>query len=481
MKNSGMAGAPLRQSKILVVDDDDGIRAGIEMLLTGGPYDVVYKSGVAGAREAINAAINADAFDLVITDLRLGRDSGLDVIRHSKQADAAVPVILMTSFSSLESAIEALRLGASEYIIKPFNNDEFLHACERALEERKLRHENAVLRRSLRKSRDRKKMVGEHPKILRLMDMVRRVAPSDANVLIRGESGTGKELIAQALHFDSPRADGPLVAVNCGAIPAELVESELFGHVKGAYTGAVAASEGLIREAHHGTLFLDEIGDMPLPLQVKFLRVIEDKQVRAVGAREVHRVDVRIVAATNKDLKAAIARGEFREDLYYRLNVIDLHLPKLNERGRDIDLLAKHFMELHAAKMGKQITGLDREFTDFIRSYDWPGNVRELENLVERAVILAESPVLSYADLSDGLVTRNTGPAGSDSENAVSVEGYIKQVVLKFQDQLSEVEIANLLGIGRKALWMRRRRWGLQRQGAGAHDALAAAQAETPN
>ena len=474
---SGMAGTPSRQQKILVVDDDDGIRAGIELLLTGSPYDVTYKTGVAEAREAIIA----EAFDLVITDLRLGRDSGLDVIRHSKQADAAVPVILMTSFSSLESAIEALRLGASEYIIKPFNNDEFLHACERALEERKLRHENAVLRRSLRKSRDRKKMVGEHPKILRLMDMVRRVAPSDANVLIRGESGTGKELIAQALHFDSPHADGPLVAVNCGAIPAELVESELFGHVKGAYTGAVAASEGLIREANHGTLFLDEIGDMPLPLQVKFLRVIEDKQVRAVGAREVHRVDVRIVAATNKDLKAAIARGEFREDLYYRLNVIDLHLPRLNERGRDIDLLAKHFMELHAAKMGKQITGLDREFTDFIRSYDWPGNVRELENLIERAVIWAESSVLAYADLSDGLVTRNTGPAGSDSENAVSVEGYIKQVVLKFQDQLSEVEIANMLGIGRKALWMRRRRWGLQRQGAGAPDALAADQAETPN
>ena len=474
---SGMAATPSRQPKILVVDDDDGIRAGIELLLSGAPYDVVYKSGVADAREAINA----ETFDLVITDLRLGRDSGLDVIRHSKQADAAVPVILMTSFSSLESAIEALRLGASEYIIKPFNNDEFLHACERALEERKLRHENAVLRRSLRKSRDRKKMVGEHPKILRLMDMVRRVAPSDANVLIRGESGTGKELIAQALHFDSPRADGPLVAVNCGAIPAELVESELFGHVKGAYTGAVAASEGLIREAHHGTLFLDEIGDMPLPLQVKFLRVIEDKQVRAVGAREVHRVDVRIVAATNKDLKAAIARGEFREDLYYRLNVIDLHLPRLNERGRDIDLLARHFMELHAAKMGKQITGLDREFTDFIRSYDWPGNVRELENLIERAVILAEAPVLSYADLSDGLVTRSAGPAGSESENPVSVEGYIKQVVLKFQDQLSEVEIANMLGIGRKALWMRRRRWGLLRQGAATPEAVMADRAETPD
>ena len=477
MKNSNsgtssgfsVGGAPLRRPKLLVVDDDAGIRAGIELLLGSDPYEVVYKTGVAEAREALNSS----AFDLVITDLRLGRDSGLDVIGHSKDLDAAVPVILMTSFSSMESAIAALRLGACEYIIKPFNNDEFLHVCERALEERKLRRENAVLRRSLKKSRERKKMVGEHPKILRLLDMVRRVAATDANVLIRGDSGTGKELVAQALHFDSPRAEGPLVAVNCGAIPAELVESELFGHVKGAYTGAVGTSEGLIREADHGTLFLDEIGDLPLALQVKFLRVIEDKQVRAVGARDVHRVDVRIVAATNKDLKEAIARGEFREDLYYRLNVIDLHLPKLNERGRDVDLLTRHFIERHAAKLGKQITGLDREFSDFIHSYDWPGNVRELENLIERAVILAEGAVLAYADLADGLVAHTPAPGmPGDGDNPVSVEGYIKQVVLKFQDQLSEVEIASMLGIGRKALWMRRRRWGLLRQGAAATDAV---------
>ena len=373
-----MTGNMQRKSDILVVDDDAGIRAGIEMLLADGPYEVIYKSSVNEAREAIATR----TFDLVVTDLRLGTGSGLDIIRSAKEMDSTVPVILMTSFSSMESAIAALRLGASEYIMKPFNNDEFLHACNRALDERKLRQENAVLRRTLRKSRDHKAMVGEHAKIRRVMDMVRKIAASDANVLISGESGTGKELVAQALHFDSPRAEGPLVVVNCGAIPSELVESELFGHVKGAFTGAVGHSEGLIREANHGTLFLDEIGDMPLALQVKFLRVLEDKQVRGVGAKEIHRVDVRIVAASNKDLKEAIARGEFREDLFYRINVLELKVPPLRERGRDIDLLAQHFMTFYASKLGKQITGLDRDFTDFIRSYDWPGNVRELQNLI---------------------------------------------------------------------------------------------------
>ena len=457
-----MTGTLQRKSEILVVDDDAGIRAGIELLLSDGPFEVTYKAGVSEAREAISA----HTFDLVVTDLRLGPDSGLDVIRFAKEADATVPVILMTSFSSMESAIAALRLGASEYIIKPFNNDEFLHACNRALDERRLRLENAVLRRSLRKSRDRKPMIGEHAKIRRVMEMVTKIAASNANVLISGESGTGKELVAQALHFDSPRAEGPLVIVNCGAIPTELVESELFGHVKGAFTGAVAHSEGLIREANHGTLFLDEIGDLPLALQVKFLRVLEDKQVRAVGAKEIHRVDVRIVAASNKDLKEAIGRGEFREDLFYRLNVLELKVPPLRERGRDIELLAQHFIAHFAAKLGKHITGLDREFTDFIRSYDWPGNVRELQNLIERAVILADGEILVYTDLADGLIAASTGTMPVDpTENPLSVEGYIKQVVVKFQNKLSEIELANMLGIGRKALWMRRRRWGLLRQG----------------
>lgn len=444
---------------VLIVDDDAGIRAAIELLLESTPYKVTYTNSVTTAKEAISG----HAYDLIVTDLRLGNESGLDVIRYAKEADANVPVILMTSFSSMESAIAALRLGASEYIIKPFNNDEFLHACQRALDERKLRQENALLRRRLRKSHERKPWIGEHPKIKRVMEMAARVAASDANVLIKGESGTGKELVAQALHFDSPRADGPLVVVNCGAIPSELVESELFGHVKGAFTSAVHNREGLIKEANFGTLFLDEIGELPLAMQVKFLRVLEDKQVRAVGAKETCRVDVRIIAATNKDLKAAVARGEFREDLYYRLNVIELTVPPLRERGRDAELLAQHFMAYFAGKIGKRITGLDREFTDFIRSYDWPGNVRELQNLIERAVILADTEILAHADLADGLIV--TTPRAPDLESPLSVEDYIKQVVLQFQNEMSEIDLANMLGIGRKALWMRRRRWGLQRQG----------------
>jgi DNA-binding NtrC family response regulator len=457
-----LAGALPRCPSVLVVDDDASVRAAIELLMGDGQYQVTYKSGVAEALEAIAA----EAYDLVITDLRLGADSGLEVIRRAKVADPSVPAILMTSFSSMDSAISALRLGATDYIIKPFNNDEFLHACDRALEERKLRQENAVLRRSLKRSLDRKTLIGEHPKILRLMDMVRKTAASDAMVLIRGESGTGKELVAHAMHYESARANGPLVAVNCGAIPAELVESELFGHTKGAYTGAVGANEGLIREANFGTLFLDEIGDMPLPLQVKFLRVLEDKQIRPVGSREVYHIDVRIIAATNKDLKEAVASGEFREDLYYRINVIDLHVPPLRERGSDVDLLTRHFIEQYSQSVGKRITGLDAEFNDFIHSYDWPGNVRELKNLIERAVILAEREVLAYSDLADGVVSPVLSEHAYDKlDHPLSIEGYIKQVVLQYQDKVPEVELAAMLGIGRKALWMRRRRWGLPRPG----------------
>ena len=462
-----------RRARLLVVDDDAGLRAGVEMLLSDHPYDVTYRESLAGAREALASG----TYDLVVTDLRLGRDSGLDVIRQSKATDGSVPVILMTSFSSLESAIEALRLGACEYVIKPFANDEFMHAVSRALSERRLAQENAALRRTLRKSRERKALIGEHPSIRRVIDIVKRVAASDAAVLILGESGTGKELVAQALHFDGPRADGPFVAVNCGAIPAELVESELFGHARGAYTGAVSASEGLMREAHGGTLFLDEVGEMPLATQVKLLRVLEEKQVRPVGSRDVHHVDVRVVAATNKDLKAAVQRGEFREDLFYRLNVIEIRMPALRERGVDVERLAEHFLSVHAARMRMRISGLTPEFREFLRAYDWPGNVRELENVVERAVILAEGDQLLPPEGTELRAPQAT-QAAMDAQPApvglLEVEEYIRHTVLRYQDQLSEIELARRLGIGRKALWARRRKWGLPRRGRAALDDAAA-------
>ena len=452
---------PATQSaRILIVEDERAIGAAVTMLLDHEGYETIWAETV---DRGIELARDGD-LDLVITDLRLGTGSGLDVIRAVRDLGRDTPVILMTSFSSMESAIESLRLGAVDYVIKPFDNIEFVHAVTRALTERHLRRENAILKRTLKKSAGHQQIIGHSVAIKHVLDLVRRVAPSDANVLIQGESGTGKELVAQAIHADSTRAAGPFVAVNCGAIPAELIESELFGHAKGAFTGAIAAAEGLVREARNGTLFLDEIGELPLALQVKFLRVLQDRQVRAVGAKEVVRVDVRFLAATNKDLKREVERGNFREDLYYRLNVVNIKVPPLRERGEDIQLLSRHFIAHHAQKLRRQITGIDQAFADFLANYQWPGNVRELENLIERAVILADTPILAFRDLAENApASRVPSPSPPDANGPMPVERYIQQMVLRYQDTCSEVDLAKMLGIGRKALWVRRRRWGLTR------------------
>ena len=450
-----------RRERILVIDDDPGFAEVVQLLLAGEGYKVELAASV---REGVRAA-HAAAADLVITDLKLPDATGLDAIRSLRELDRELPIILMTSYSSVESAVEALRNGAVDYVIKPFNNDDFLHAVERALAERRIRRENAALKRSLRRAWGERPVIGESPGMRRVAELVRKVAPSDANVLVRGESGTGKELVARSIHRASNRADGPFVAINCGAIPAELLESELFGHARGAFTGAVHATEGLVREAHGGTLFLDEIAELPLALQVKLLRVLQDREVRPVGGRQVVTVDVRFVAASNRDLKELMERGGFREDLFYRLDVIDIHVPPLRERGEDVRRLAEHFLELYGRRLGKPIGGIGEEFAAFLASYHWPGNVRELENFVERAVILAESDTLGARELAE---TR--GPSGARAsalaadDRPLSVEAYIQEVVRRFQDRYSETELARALGIGRKALWMRRRQWGLERK-----------------
>lgn len=452
------------QGRILVVDDEPGMRESVAMLLEGLGYEVETADGVAKASEALMSSV----FDLVVSDLRLGNGTGLDVLQQLKGNPDPPPAIIMTSYSSVETAVEALRLGATDYIIKPFANDELAHSAARAIRERRTHRENSLLKRTLQRETVRSGLVGSSDGILRVLNRVQRVATSDATVLIEGESGTGKELVAQAIHEASARNNGPFVPVNCGAIPTDLIESEMFGHARGAYTGAVLATEGLIREAHGGTLFLDEIGELPLPMQVKFLRVLQDRQVRPIGGRESFRVDVRFLAATNKDLRAAVGAGEFREDLYYRLNVIDIHIPPLRDRGDDVHTLAKHFTEHYKTRLGKRIVGFDEDFQRFLQTYDWPGNVRELENLIERAVILCEGDRLSYADLADSLpmlpAETVTGPG--DPNEVLSVEAYIRQTILRLQDTHSEIELARLLGIGRKALWMRRRRWGLMRPGS---------------
>ncbi len=460
--------APIEQTprraaeQILVIDDNRGIGDCIELLLKrAGHACVLARLGNDGLVQ-----IKSREFDLVITDLRLPDASGLDIVAASKAAAPETQVILMTSFSSVESAIEALRCGANDYIIKPFDNDDFLFSVERALSVRRTRMENVALRRSLRKAFNHNAIIGESDGIKRLQAMIQRVGNTEANVLIQGESGTGKELVAQAIHFAGSRAHAPFVAVNCGAIPADLIESELFGHTKGAFTGAATASEGLIREAAGGTLFLDEISEMPLNIQVKLLRVLQERQVRPLGSSQSYLTDARFLAASNRNLKETAESGHFRADLYYRLNVITLHVPPLRDRGTDIELLARHFVRHFSRKFDSPVRGMGRDFIDHLYRHTWPGNVRELQNVIERAVILADSDLLTACDLEEVIGTpakAALSPPGAGTP--LSIEDYIREVVLLHQDRHSEGELAAMLGIGRKALWMRRRSWGLYRPG----------------
>jgi DNA-binding NtrC family response regulator len=458
---------PARIERILVVDDDVGICEAVQWILEQKGYEcVVTNTGTAGL-----AKLQSCEFDLVITDLKLPDMSGLDIIGSIKAMELTLPIILMTSFSSVESAINALRKGAIDYMIKPFHNEDFAFAVERALNERRATRENSILKRSLRKSLTKNKIIGESEEIRKMLAMIHRVAATDANVLIQGESGTGKELVAQALHYGGNRAERPFVPVNCGAIPSELLESELFGHTKGAFTGAVAASEGLIREASGGTLFLDEISEMPLNIQVKLLRVIQERQVRPLGSTHSYVTDTRFVAASNRNLKAETERGTFRADLFYRLNVITIQVPPLRERGKDIEVLAQHFVEHHSRKIGNRIRSMRHDFLDFLNKYDWPGNVRELENLIERAVILAESDTLTCIDLDDKvLVPASNSPVAAQEGMPLSIEEYIKEFILTHQGNRTETELATMLGIGRKALWTRRNHWGIHKEKTTADD-----------
>jgi DNA-binding NtrC family response regulator len=426
------------KERVLLVDDDPGVSEVIGMLLEREGYAVSKAGTVKGARQQVAA----EDFDLVVTDLKLPDGTGLDAIAWIRQARPALPIIMITSYSSMESAIAALRAGAVDYIIKPFQNDEFLHAVARALNERRITRENALLRRQLRSTFEARAVLGDSPELRRAGELARKVAASDANVLIAGESGTGKEMLALAIHFASARADQPFVPLDCGATPREALEDELFGQAR----------------APGSTLFLDDVSELPASLQLKLARLLEEKAVRPLGAR--------FIAATRRDLAAAAERGQFRKDLYYRLAVVAIRLPPLRERGEDTMLLAAHFAQHYARRLGKRIDGFDDEFSAFLRNHPWPGNVRELENLVERAVILAESPLLNGRDLAEvapALSMVRAAAPRPDGARPLAIEEYIREVIERFQDSHSETELARMLGIGRKALWMRRRQWGLRR------------------
>ena len=381
--------------RILIVDDERSMREFVSILLKKQGYEVE----LADSGESAMAKIGDAAFDLVLTDLKMPGAGGLDVLQFAKEHDPSTQVILMTAYATHDTAVQAMKEGALDYVTKPFKVEELLVQVEKALDIRDLERENFYLKQRLADRTGLNRLVGKSAPMRRVYDMVVRVAPTPTTVLITGESGTGKELVARALHENSDRSDGPFVPVNCGAIPENLIESELFGHVKGAFTGAANEKKGLFTMADGGTIFLDEIGELPMSMQVKLLRVLQERSVKPVGAVREHSVDCRIVAATNRDLKAMVGDNEFREDLYYRLNVIQISVPALRERREDVPLLVQHFLQKYAGELNKKMVGVERSAMDLLLAYPYDGNVRELENIIERAVTLEIGELITVDSL----------------------------------------------------------------------------------
>ena len=441
--------------QILIIEDETVIRRAVRRLLERHGYQVAEAGSVEQAREEQEL----DSFALILSDLRLPGAPGTDVVHLAP----GVPVLIMTSYASVRSAVESMKQGAVDYIAKPFDHDELLLTVERILKQSAMQRRTQALKSEVDRNYPVDGMVGNSPQMAKIFQRIAKVAPTDTTVLILGESGTGKELVARALHEQSVRRNAPFVTVNCAAIPETLIESELFGHERGAFTGAVAKRTGLIESADGGSLFLDEIGELPMAAQARLLRVLQNGEIRRVGSETPRTVDVRLVSATHRDLKQRVQEGEFRGDLYFRLRVIELQLPPLRERGDDLLELAGFLLDKARQQLNRPPLMLTDEALDAIRRYDWPGNVRELENAMERAVILSENdritPDLLAIDTS-GESDGETVPVDAD----LSLEDYFRRFVLENQGQMTETELAKRLGISRKALWERRQRFGIPRQ-----------------
>jgi DNA-binding NtrC family response regulator len=388
----------MEKTNILIVDDEKDICRALNIILSKEGYAV---TEAYNGEEALEL-VKQENFDLVMTDIKMGRVDGFEVLRQTQKISPATSVIMMTAFASVGSAVDAMKAGAADYITKPFINDEIRMTIKRILESKQLEMENLILRQELSQRPPAfPSIIGSSDAIQKVFSIMEKVIPSKTNILITGESGTGKGLVAQAIHESGLRKDKPFIAINCGAIPEHLLESELFGHKKGAFTSAIEDKKGLITMANGGTLFLDEIGELPSALQVKLLHVIQAKELTPVGDTRVITVDVRIIAATNADLMQRVKEGKFREDLYYRLNVIEIKMPSLRERRDDITILIKHFLDHFAQEGDKKIKDIDYEAMQALLTYDWPGNIRELRNTLERAVVLAGGEVITIHDLPD--------------------------------------------------------------------------------
>jgi len=444
--------------RVLVVDDEPAQRELVAGFLRKHGFDVVLAGG---GREAV-ARFKQEPFDLVLTDQRMPDLSGLEVLEAVRSTSPETAVVIITAYGTIETAVSAVKAGAADYLTKPLNLDDLLHRVHRVRERQRLVTENRELREALTERHRVEGIIGDSGRMQEVLSLVRRVAPSDATVLIRGESGTGKELIANALHYASPRAAGPLVKVNCAALAESLLEAELFGHEKGAFTGAVASRKGRFEMADGGSIFLDEIGDLPPHLQVKLLRVLQEREFERVGSSRPIKVDVRLLAATHRDLEALVREGRFREDLYYRINVVTIMLPPLRERREDLPPLIEHFLRAFAGKNGKSVRGLTREAREALLRYDYPGNIRELENLIERAVVLTRDDVIGVEDLPLTLETPASG-SGNEAGLIAAVEGLERRMI---REALAEADgtqtrAAELLGISERVLRYKLKKYGL--------------------
>jgi two-component system, NtrC family, response regulator HydG len=447
--------------KVLVVDDEESHRIMLRAVLTAEGYAV---TEAADGTEAV-AAVGKEAFDVILLDIRMTNMDGIEALGEIRKISPLVPVLIMTAYASVKTAVEALKAGAFDYLTKPLDIEEVKILIDKAMDHYHLRAENLVLKERLGDRFDFSRIIAASPKMKSLLETLAMVAPSDATVLIMGESGTGKEVIANAIHQNSPRAGEPFIKVACAALPETLLESELFGHEKGAFTGAVARREGRFQLAHRGTIFLDEVGEMSPALQTKLLRVLQEKEFEPLGSTRTVKVDIRVIAATNRDLEKEIREGRFREDLYYRLNVVPLVLPPLRERREDIPLLADHFLALFRQKNRKPITAISGKALDLLVRYDWPGNVRELENVVERAVILARDEVLVPADLPPQ-IRMLSGGEGRDAfavPPGMSLDDMERALIIKTLDETggNRTRAAEILGINRRTLQNKLKQYGL--------------------
>jgi two-component system response regulator PilR (NtrC family) len=406
-------------SRILVVDDEPSMRELLGIMLRKEGYDVL----LAESRAMAAAVLQKGPVEMVITDIRLGDGDGLEILRHVRSASSRTPVIVMTAYGSTETAVAALKLGAADYLVKPFDVDELKIVVRNALEKIQLQEENLLLKAEFRSRHGLERIIGVSTAMTAVLDMARSVAPTNSTVLLTGESGTGKEVVAKAIHALSPRRDAPFVSVNCGAMPEPLLESELFGHMKGAFTDAQQNKKGLFEAAHRGTLFLDEVGDTPTPMQVKLLRALQERKIRRVGGTDEVDIDVRIIAATNRPLEAMVRQGRFREDLYYRLNVIPIHLPPLRQRREDISILAEVFRQRFDQEMGKGVMRISAEAMSRLERHTWPGNVRELENAIERAVALETTPTILPERLPEFFLSLSPADRGAEPATALG-EGF---------------------------------------------------------